>query len=130
VDSFVLTGPNGTALNIGSYVRADPGPDFGSKDLLKAFYSQNAISEGGVLGYEDVGVRSMSFPLLLPSSGVFGGLTGLEGWIRQLARPGAVVDLLVDGVATADAVRFDVLTGRLEEEYSVHHNLVDRRTTT
>jgi hypothetical protein len=130
VDSFVLTGANGTTLNIGSYVRPDPGPDFGSKDLVKAYYAQNAISEGGVLGFEDVGVRSMTFPMLLPSSSVFGGLQGLEGWIRQLARPGAVLDLLVDGVATADAVRFDVLTGRLEEDYSIHHNRVDKRTTT
>jgi hypothetical protein len=130
VDSFILTGPQGTSVNIGSYVRPD-GIDFGSKDLLKAQYGENAFSEGGVYGFEDVGVRTMTFPMLLPSSSAFtGGLTGLEALIRNTARPGAYIDLIPDGVATADAVRFDVLAGRLEDEYSGYHQRVTKRQTT
>src|SRR5438132_820566 len=56
-DWYILTGPDGRTVNLGSYVRADPGPDFGSKDLLKAVFAENSFVEGGQLAYETVGVR-------------------------------------------------------------------------
>jgi hypothetical protein len=113
-DLFVLTGANGSSLNIASYVLADPGPDFGEQDLLKAAYSENPAAEGGVLAFETVNHRTMTFPMRLASSSAFSGALGLQSWLRTLARPGATLDIQLDGVPTAEAVRFDVLTGRYE----------------
>jgi hypothetical protein len=128
-DNYWLTGPQGSVFNLGSYLVADPGPDFGTHDLLKAAYAQNSLTEGGELAYESVGVRQFKFPLLLASAAaVPSGLTGAESWLRTLARPGgAFVDVMPEGVATGDMVRFDVLTGRWEPDYSVHVNRAGRR---
>lgn len=128
MDSYLLTGPDGRVVNLGSYVQADPGPDFGAKDLVKAVYAENPAVPGGALAFEQAGVRRMSFPLILPSSSAFaGGLAGLEATLRALARPGAHVDLLPDGVATGDAVRFDVLAGRWEERYAIREHAIGVR---
>jgi hypothetical protein len=125
VDNLTLTGPNGTALNVGSWLRAADKPDYGAKGLVNAAYSETPYAEGGQLSYESVGVRHMSFPLILPSSGTFGGLTGLESYLRLLARPGATLDIQPDGETTA--VRFDVLSGRWEQDYDTYENRVQRR---
>lgn len=130
MDSYLLTGPDGRVVNLGSWLRADPGPDFGAKDLLKVDYSETPAVEGGVFGFEAAGVRRMMFPVRLASLGAFGGLAALESTVRALARPGAVLDLMPDGVATADAVRFDVLAGRLEEDYDLRVHRVGRRDST
>ena len=131
MDSYVLVGPQGSAINVGSYVRADPGPDFGAKDLLKSEYAETPFIEGGYLAGESMGVRSMTFPVRLASSGAFvGGLPGIEAFLRSCARPGAYVDLMPNGVATAEAVRFDVVGGRYEEDYSIRQNEVGRREGT
>jgi hypothetical protein len=128
MDNYILTGPNGSQFNVGSYVLPDPGPDFGAKDLLAAEYTETPLAEGGALAAESVGVRRMTFPMRLASSGAFaGGLPGVEAFLASLARPGAYVDLMPQGTATADAVRFDVLGGRYEESHSIPLQRVARR---
>lgn len=121
MDSYILTGPDGRQIEVGSYIALDKGqPDFGAKDLIQAVYAENANAEGGALAYETVGVRKFVFPVRLASSAAFAqGLAGAESVLRQLARPGAYIDLIPHGVATADLVRFDVIDGRYEEDYSV-----------
>lgn len=126
MDSYFLT-CGGTTVNLGSWVQADPGPDFGERDLLRAVYSENPRREGGRLSHEQVGVRRMVFPLILASGGASQTLTGLEGLLRVLARPGAVLDLKPAGAATGDMVRFDVLTGRWEPDYKIRHHEISRR---
>jgi hypothetical protein len=111
MDNLVLNGPQGASLNVGSYLRAEPGPDFGSKDLQKALFAENAYTDQPALALESVGPRRMSFPLFVPS--------GYQRVLRQIAREGATLDVQVDGIASADAVRFDVLSGRLEDDYSL-----------
>ena len=128
MDHYILTGPNGSRVDLGSWLMADPGPDFGAKDLIRAEYAESPLSEGGLLTAEHVGVRRFSFPLRPRScAGIAGGLPGVEAFIASLARPGAYVDLMPEGTATADAVRFDVLGGRYEESYSVALQRIGRR---
>jgi len=123
VDNLILTGPTGSQVNIGSYVQADPGPDFDTAAVLKAQFVEHPALEGGTLAYEQSGVRRFKFPLIVPSQSAFaGGLPGFTSILRQLARPGATIDLQLQGTPTADAVRFDVITGRLDEAYKVGEN--------
>lgn len=130
-DNYWLTGPQGSQINIGSWVRPDPGPDFGAANLLRAQFSDNPLTDGGVLTFEDTGPRAMKYPLIVPS-GALGGqsLTTIESQLRLLARPGAVIDLQVDGTPTAEMVRFDVLAGRWEPDYSIFVNRAGRRLGT
>lgn len=118
-DSFILTSPDGaTSVEIGTYTRE---ANFGQDDLVKAKFIETPYSEG-VLAIESAGVRSMVFPLILGASRSIPnlGLADQEALFRKLARPGAFIDLQPQG-ATA-AVRFDVLAGRYEFDYSVHAN--------
>lgn len=112
-DTLILTGPSGSSMNLASYVLADPGWDSGEADLLKAAYAENPAAEGAVLAFETVNHRQMQFPVRIASTSAFTS-AGAAAWMRTLARPGATLDVLLDGVPTAEAVRFDVLTGRYE----------------
>jgi hypothetical protein len=124
-DNLILTGISGTSLNLGSWLRPYDKPDYGAKGLLQAVISENTIADGGALAYEHLGARHMTIPLILPSAGVFGGLSSLEAMLRLCARPGAVLDIQPEGMS--DAVRFDVIHGRYEEEYDTYENRVMRR---
>ena len=125
-DAFVLFGPQGTSLDVGSYLQ--DGPDFGLKGLRAPEFAENALAEGGVLAYERSGVRTMVFPLLLASVGSYGGLDGLAAHLGNLARPGGYIDLIPQGVATANRIRFDVLHGELSmRDYSPHVQRIHRR---
>jgi len=64
----------------------------------------------------------MVFPLILRASQSIPnlGLLDQEALLRKLARPGAVLDLKPQGATSA--VRFDVLAGRYDFDYSVHQN--------
>jgi len=118
-DSFVLTAPGaGTQVEFASY--SGP-PDFGQKDLLKAALVETPFTEGA-LSHELTGPRKMSFPLILRGSQSISnlGLYDQEALFRELARPGALLDLKPQGATTA--VRFDVLSGRYEFDYGVHLN--------
>lgn len=121
MDDLILTGAAGTALNVGSWLRADPGPDFDEEALVRPEWSEHPFREGGALAFTQSGVRRFRFPLLL-RSGASLTLTGVESTLRALAQPGAYVDLGLGGVATGDRVRFDVRAGRLRPEYHVRHN--------
>lgn len=120
MDSYFLT-LGGTTVDVGSWTRADPGPDWGTHDLIRAAYAENPVAEGGRLAYETVGVRRLGFPLILPSGGAGLSLAGLESLLGLLARPGAVLDVKPQGVASGDMVRFDVLTGRWEPDPNIRH---------
>lgn len=128
MDNHVLSGPGGASpVNVGSWLQAQPGPDYGAKDLLRSTFFESPAGEGGVLGFESRGVRRMSFPLLLASGGAGLSLTGLESLLRLTARPGGYLDIQPQGVPSAEAVRFDVLAGRWEEDYGIRLNEVGVR---
>lgn len=116
-------------IDIGSWLRADPGPDYGAKDIVSQQYTSNAFVDGGQFAYEYAGVRKMAFPLIVPSGGVGGNsLDTIEAMLRQIVRPGAYVDIQPDGVPTAEMVRFDILGGRVNHDpYSVYLQRVGRR---
>lgn len=131
MDHYTLGGIGSQTVDVGSYTFADPGPDFDFGSLFKAQFVESAAAEGGLLAYETSGVRHFKFPLVLASSGVFaGGVPGLAGTLRTLAKAGAYIDLQPDGVASDFAVRFDVLAGRLEEAYFLPEQRVARRRAT
>lgn len=120
-DFITLTPPGGgTAIEIGTYAIADR-VDFGTRGLLKAGFVEGPHTEGA-LAVEETVVRKMSFPLILGASRSMPalGLFDQEALLRKAARPGAVVDVLPQGATTA--VRFDVLAGRFEFDYNIHHN--------
>ena len=128
MDSYRLANA-GLILDIGSYVQANPGPDFDFAAVYQAQFSQNQVADGGVLAYETNSPRIFKFPLMLASSGAFsGGLNGLEQLVRSLAKPGGVVDLQPEGVASADAVRFDIIDGRYDPDYSIYVQRLARRS--
>lgn len=131
MDNHVLVGPGGaSAVNIGSWLRADPGPDYDPGAVLAADYAENPFIDGGLLAFEQSRVRRMKFPLILASGGAGLSLTGLESLLRFNARPGGYVDIQPDGVPSAEAVRFDILAGRWNPAYSIRHNEIDRRLGT
>lgn len=127
MDSLVLYGPGGASpVNLGSWLRADIGVDFGARGLIHAIESES-FADGGAYAYERAGIRKMSVPLVLASGGAGLGLTSLESLLRLNARPGGYLDVQVEGAASAEAVRFDLVHGRWEPEYSVYHQRVSRR---
>lgn len=120
-----------TTLDIGSYVRADMPPDFDWGGLFRSTITQNAWVDGGVLAFETNSPRKFHFNLRLASSGAFtGGLEGLEQLVRAMARGGAAIDVQPEGVATANAIRFDVIDGRLDPTYSIYVQRLARREET
>lgn len=129
MENIYLTGPNGSVANLGSWLRVDPGPDYGAKDVVQQSYSQNVIAEGGVLAFETEPIRRMTIPVLVPSGGISGlSLPGVEGFLHEIVRPGGTIDLQPDGVATGERVRFDILGGRVNHDpYNVRLNQVGRR---
>lgn len=128
MDSYRLT-RGGYTLDIGSYLQADPGPNFDFGALFQSEYSEHPLIEGGQLAYEHSKVRHFRFPLTIASSGAFGGgLNGLTHLIRSLGKHGAHIDLQPDGIATSQAVRFNVLNGRLTETYRLPLQRISRRT--
>lgn len=128
-DSYMLYPPDGASpVQLASWIelpRADP--EFGGKGLLARNIVNNVQAPGGQLAYEQWGVRQMAFPLLIGSHSSFGGLQGAESLLRNAARPGGWIDIQPDGVPSAEAVRFDIITGRYEENYQLRLNQVDRR---
>ncbi len=126
-DNYWLTTPAGTVINIGSWLRADPGPDFDPGAVRQYDITENAWAEGGAFAFERHRARRFRFPLTLASGGAGLDLHTLEGLLQRGAAPGAVIDLKPDGVATADMVRFDVIDGRLDADYDVWHQRVSRR---
>jgi hypothetical protein len=114
-DSYKLTGPGGgTTVELASYTTAEV--DFGTRGLLRAQFAESPYSEGA-LSFESVGVRRMTFPLLLRGSQTMPGLSleAQEELLRRLARPGGYLDLRVD--TASQAVRFDLLSGRYEPDH-------------
>jgi hypothetical protein len=132
MDNLVLYRADGaSSFNLGSWLRADPGPDFGETDLIKAAFAENPAVDGAVLAFETINHRPFTIPLRIASHSAWGGLQGAEAQLRQLARPGAYIDLQLDGVASAEVVRFDVLAGRYELTHDVRMaQQLDRREGT
>lgn len=129
MDNVYLTSPAGSMIAIGSWMRADPAPDYGARDLVTQAYNQNAFVDGGQFSYEFAGIRKMSFPLLVPSGGISGqSLDAIEQLLRLCARPSGFIDIQPDGVPTAEMVRFDLLGGRVNHDpYNVFLQRIDRR---
>lgn len=127
-DNIVLYGASGaSAVNIGSWLRADPGPDFDPSFFDDDTFDSAAI-DGGGFSFSRGRVRKFTFPLLLASGGAGLSLTKLESTLRLNARPGAYVDVQPDGVPSAESVRFDVIGGRWLPAYNVrHHRQLSRR---
>lgn len=130
-DNYYLTSPQGTQVNLGSWLDAEKGIDFGAKDVLKQEYAENSLVEGRRFAYEHAGARRMSFPLLAASGGAGLSLDALHAVLSRSARPGAYIDLKPDGVPTAEMVRFDIVGGQVKlDDYSVHLQRVARRRLT
>lgn len=117
MDHVYLTGPQGTMIDVGSWIRTEPGPDYGARDLVQQQYAQNALAEGGRFAYETEPIRRMVFPLMVPSGGIAGNsLDLIEALLRQSARPGGYIDIQPDGTPTANITRFDLLGGRVNHD--------------
>lgn len=126
-DNLVLYNRAGaSAVNIGSWLQADPGPDYGARGLIQAIETEG-FADGGRLAYERAGIRKMSFPLMLASGGAALSLANLEALIRDNARPGGYLDVQADGTPSADAIRFDIIHGAWEPAYSVYLQRAARR---
>jgi hypothetical protein len=129
MDNLRLTSPAGSTIEIGSWLRADQAVDYGAHDLITQQYNQNAFVDGGQFSYEFAGLRKMSFPLIVPSGGVAGrSLDTIESLLRLYVRPNAYLDIQPDGVPSSEAVRFDIVGGRVSHDpYSVQLQRVGRR---
>lgn len=112
-DAWVLTGPLGSSINLGSYWDASRKPNFGG-GVRRPQLAANSLTDSVSMVSEGANVRQMEFPLLLASSGSYNGLDGLQSWLEQLSGPGAYLDLLLSGVATGEQVRFDVVHGEVD----------------
>lgn len=132
-DSYVLYGAQGigtgaSGIQLGTYVLADS-VDFGAVGLQQPLIVGNPMRDGGVLAYSRANVRRMSFPMILPSGGLGGfSLTQVESFIRRNAAGGGYIDLQPANVPTAEAVRFDIISGRWEPDYDMRLNALSKRT--
>jgi hypothetical protein len=118
-DYYHLTGPGpGSTMNLGSWLMADPGPDFDANGVMQNITAENSALDGARFVSEYGRARRFTFPLLL-ASGPAGSLDGVEGMLKRLARPGAYVDLQPAGVPTGEMIRFDVISGEVAPRYSV-----------
>lgn len=59
--------PAPTVLPIGSWLMADPGPDYGSKGLITSLESSNALTDGGRFAARFAPPRKMQLPLIINS---------------------------------------------------------------
>jgi hypothetical protein len=122
-EGYFLNSPQGSIYNLATWVNLSVAePDFGD-GFMAANYTSNPAADGGQLAYESIGVRTMRFPLLVASSSN-ADMLETEQLLRQAARPGAFLDIKLDGVATNDAIRFDVLTGRWKPDYSYRQQAI------
>jgi hypothetical protein len=130
-DFYYLVPPHGgSVFNLGSWIQADPGPEFGD-GAMAAHFAENPAADGGALAFESIGIRQFQFPLILASHSAWSGLQQLEVMLRLAARSGgAYVDLQPDGVATADMIRFDIAAGRWKPDYQIRHQAIDVRQGT
>ena len=113
-ESYRLTNPGGaTTYDLASWMRFEEGPDFGDA-WMSAHYAENPAADGGQFAYENIGVRTMTFPILVPIA----------------ARPGAFLDIQLANVATSDAIRFDVLGGRYKPDYRLREQQISIRRGT
>src|SRR5579859_6673393 len=111
-DSFRLYRPDlATYVDVGTWIDASKQISFGDESLHKTTFTDSPFIEGGMLVSKISGERTMQFPLLVPSS-FAGGLTALEGVIRQFAAAGGALDIALDG-GGLKYVRFNILAGRL-----------------
>lgn len=128
MDNVVLYGPGGASpVNIGTWLQQDRGVDYGVHGLLQAIETES-FADGGRLAYERAGVRHMSFPLIVGSgAGLSLSLVQIESLIRKNAHQGGYIDVQPEGVASSEAVRFDIIHGRWEPDYSIYHQRLPRR---
>jgi hypothetical protein len=112
-DNYYLTSPQGSQVNLGSWLDTEREIDFGAKDVLKQEYAESPFVEGRRFAYEHAGGRRMSFPLLAASGGAGLSLDALHAVLSRSARPGGRIDLRPDVVPSAEAVRFDVIGGQV-----------------
>lgn len=115
-----------STIQLGSWIMADPGPDYGAKGLIQSQYGQNALRDGGVFAYRHAPVRHMAIPLMIntPSPAMW------ESSLRNAVTPGAIMAVQPEGVPSAQAVYFDVLDGRWEPDYNIFHNRANVRQGT
>lgn len=66
MDSLVLYNPAGaTSLQVGSWLRADVGPDFGTHDMIRALETENPLRDGGAFAFQRAPIRHFKLPLTL-----------------------------------------------------------------
>jgi hypothetical protein len=120
MDNLILVSAQGSQYNLGTWLDPALGVDYGEQGVLSAMYADNPAADRIQLGYVDAHPRTMKFPMILASSGAFGGLHWLQTQIRQAVNSNpAYLDVLLDGVATGNHIRFDILTGRLVSNHDI-----------
>lgn len=125
MDSVVLYGPGGASpIQLGSYIQADPGPDYGEKGHIEPHFDETPAVAGGQTLYTQTHIRKMTLPLMLASYGV--SLRSLESLIRLNAVQGGYIDVQPFSVPSAEAVRFDILAGQWEPDFRIRINELGR----
>jgi hypothetical protein len=128
-EGYFLNSPQGSIYNLATWINLGQGePDFGD-GFMSANYTSNPAADGGQLAYESIGVRTMRFPIMVASSSG-NDLLDSEQLLRMAARPGAFIDIKLDGVPTVNAIRFDVLTGRYKPDYKYREQAISVRQGT
>lgn len=130
MDSILLFPPGASstasALQLGSWLRWDQNPDYGAKGLIESVETMNALRDGGVFAYRHAPIRHMNFPLALfnPASGpgAASAIRQFESVLRNYSTPGGYIAIQPEGVASSEAVYFDIIDGRWEPDYNPYHN--------
>lgn len=114
-----------SAIQLGSWIIGDPGPNYGAQGLLQSIKSSNALSDGGRFGFRYAPVRQMALPLQINQVGTTTPQQAVKIWegrLRNAVTPGAMISIQPEGAATSEAVYFDVLDGRWEPDYNIYEN--------
>lgn len=112
-DSYILTGPAGTSVDLATWTIYEEGIDTGAAEIRVPGIVENPLAEGGMLAFEQARAREWTFPLRLASIGTYGGLDGLAVHLQNQARPGGQLTVIPQGMGSDNRIVFDVLHGEL-----------------
>lgn len=129
MDNLVLYSADGASpINLGSFLQAAGPYDIGDTNLYSPLLAQGAQYAGRGYGVK-ANLREWTLPLLLPSNSAWGGLRQLETMIRSHLSRRSYLDFQTFGVASAEAVRFDVEAGYLAVDHDVRISELARQKT-
>lgn len=113
----MLYDPAGASpINLATFLRIDDGYDVGDAGINDPLLADGALFGGRGYGVR-TNLREWQLPLRLASNGAWGGLRALESGIRANLGRRSYLDFQPGGVASAEAVRFDVEAGILSIDH-------------